>query len=597
MAQRFDAIIFDIGGVLTGSPVEHLRDYSTKVLGLAPEKLGVALSSSKAFHQLERGEITPDAFAAQVERELRGLGGRVRVCGAEVLRLLTAVDVHRDLLAVIKHLRKKLRGSVKFGVITNNFASRGASAFRAEYEPLFDAYVESYEVRLRKPDAGIFRHAAHLLDVDLKRCIFVDDLGANLKAARALGMHTLRVVRNDTRTLILELAKLFAQNEQTLLRLHPPGINKRGVPKRHALPVAALLSYLKKELPHLFSANDTFDAVEMFGGGKSNPTYYLKVKGGGREIVIRKQPPGDLLKGAHSMEREYNLMRALYHYTEVPVPHPYLLCRDTSVIGTEFYVMEYVYGHIWAKGADCVKERGQWHFHDCYSSMVDTMAALHKLPYERLGLAPRVKQNPSSSANSCYFARTIRTWARQYEGGVSQGAPRMPDFEALHAQLGTRLEQVGFDRATQCIVHGDYKFDNIVFHPRLPKVIALLDLELSTVGHPYADLGYILMFHRMPAALKGMGGGGLFDEARLVSRYFAASGAQPVAQRDIEFLVAFSEYKLSSIVHGVWSRGLRGTAANVDREEVDSVGDMSKTLAKMGLECLRNSAAQEGAKL
>ena len=589
MTDKFDAVIFDVGGVLCSSPVERLREYSA-FLGHAPEHVGVAVGQAAAFRRLERGELCISKFPAAIEQELRE-ANKLRVDGNIVLQSMLHVSPHWDLLYAIQKIRH-LCPKIKTAVITNNFLSKETLEFRRRTSHLFDVFVESFEVHCRKPDPEIFNICLERLGgPQTSRTIFVDDLGANLKTARRLGIHTIRVLKNDTEVLIKNLAALLHLNTEDLLSLYPSGVKRGGIPPQHQLETGKVLKHLRRNAPWVASEGDDVVACKMFGNGKSNPTYYLRLRSG-RELVLRKQPPGDLLKGAHSMAREYKMIHTLGQFTTVPVPTCHVLCNDKSVVGTEFYVMDYVRGDIFRDGAHCIDKKGEWYYHDALSNMVDTLAKIHQVPYERIGLGRDNSKPKRKGTPGCYFERTIRLWERQYDGGLKQGAPQIEGYVALKEALMARLAGLAFDRDAESLVHGDYKIDNVIFHPEEPRVLSLLDFELSTVGHPLSDLGYLLMFLRMPLKDGGLGNPAIFPEPRLVSRYCAATKCAPLVPQDLDFLASFSMYKLAGIGHGVWSRALRGTASNVSKNGAATIGVQVHDLVARALKMVNNKGAK-----
>eukprot|EP01063_Lacrimia_lanifica_P017339 TRINITY_DN2422_c0_g1_i1.p1 TRINITY_DN2422_c0_g1~~TRINITY_DN2422_c0_g1_i1.p1 ORF type:complete len:585 (+),score=243.68 TRINITY_DN2422_c0_g1_i1:899-2653(+) len=570
------AVLFDIGGVLVSSPVLGLQRYSEE-LGLKLTDVGIAVGKSQVFKDLETGKCSMQDFVERVGREVTVKG--VTLSGRRIMEIFTDLQLHRDVLYWVAALKE---AGVKTGVITNNFLSKQSVLMREALAPIFDVFVESWEVKMRKPDPKIFTHAAEQLQLPADQIVFVDDLGPNLKSARQLGMHTILVKNNDTPKLLAELAELFPQVNRKK-SLYPQGVNRKGVPQAHVFDQARLLAYLREKVPVLFSQREGLARVEFFGTGKSNPTFYLRTTSG-RELVLRKQPPGQLLKSAHNMAREYHILRALGEYTAVPVPRPHLLCQDKSVLGTDWFLMDYTPGRVHREGGLVMGKMKPWHFHDTYVSMIHTLADLHSVPYDRLPTGLKNTCPPPE----CYFQRTVGIWWRQYSGGLKQGAPRIPEFEELKVEVEAALADVKFDKNMRCIVHGDYKLDNLIYHDRAPRVEAVLDWELSCIGHPYADLGYVLMFHRGPKAFKGFDSPKAFPEATILSRYAERRGTPPIAPADVEALAAFSQYKLVGILHGVWSRGLRGTASNVDGAETERMGQMAVLLAKKGLQSLRS---------
>ena len=309
--------------------------------------------------------------------------------------------------------------------------------------------------------------------------------------------------------------------------------------------------------------------VAQFQGGQSNPTY--RVDAGDCADVLRKKPPGKLLPSAHMVEREYRVMAALAD-TDVPVPAMRLLCEDAQVIGTAFYVMDYLEGRIPGEpsldaGYSPDERAAIW------DSMNDALAKLHNVDPAAVGLADFGKP-----AN--YVGRQIDRWSRQFE--ASRTDP-MPDMDALTAWLKERRPPA--DEVS--IVHGDFRLPNLMLHPTEPRVIAILDWELGTLGHPLSDLAYNCMPYRMPydeKALKGMTGLdlaalGIPSEADHIAAYCRRTGRDGIP--DMAFFQAFSFFRLAAICQGVYARGLAGNASSLDALEV---GAKAPRLAQIGWE-------------
>ncbi len=314
----------------------------------------------------------------------------------------------------------------------------------------------------------------------------------------------------------------------------------------HRFEVEPLARYLRKNV-------DGFDGdlgVRQFKGGQSNPTFLLTA--GDQRYVMRKKPPGKLLPSAHQVEREYRIMAALAK-TAVPVPEVLTLCEDPDVIGTPFYVMELVDGRIFRNplmpDAASSEERSQ-----IIDAMNDTLAKLHQVDFVSAGLGDFGK--PGN-----YMARQISRWSKQYE------ASKTDDIEPMNRLMQWLPENIPSDDSSS-IAHGDFRLENMIVHPTEPRVLAVLDWELSTIGHPLADLGYNCMLYHLPAgdfAGSGYVGHdlaelGIPSERDYVSAYCRRVGRESVP--NLEFFVAFSLFRLAGIVQGVYKRGLDGNASS-----------------------------------
>jgi len=291
-------------------------------------------------------------------------------------------------------------------------------------------------------------------------------------------------------------------------------------------------------------------SVRQFKGGQSNPTYLLATPG--RHYVLRRKPPGTLLASAHAVDREYRVIRALGEGSEVPVPRAYALCTDDAVIGTWFYVMEFVEGRILWDPALLEVERGARRAHAF--ALVATLATLHRVDPVAVGLGDFGK--PAG-----YMARQIARWSTQYTQDTAAG--RFESMERLIEWLPQHLPAVEEPAA---IVHGDFRLDNVVFDPREPRVLAVLDWELATLGDPLADFAYHLMLYRLPTlSIPGLLGRdlaalGLPTEQEYVAHYCRRAGRARID--DLEFYVAFSMFRLAGIFHGICGRVARGTAVS-----------------------------------
>ena len=310
--------------------------------------------------------------------------------------------------------------------------------------------------------------------------------------------------------------------------------------------VEALATFLKERLEHF----DGPVTVRQFPGGQSNPTYRLDTPN--RRYVLRRKPPGMLLPSAHAVDREYRVMRALSESTDVPVARPLILCQDASVIGTDFYVMEHVEGRIFWDPTLPEVAMGERSSH--YAAMNDAIARLHAAAPDQIGLGDYGRAEG-------YVARQIARWSKQYLADELAG--RDPIMDRLIDWLPRHQPS---DEPAPSVVHGDFRLDNLIFHPTEPRVVAVVDWELSTLGHPLADLAYNCLTFHLPADALGRSDAAVADwtgiptEAEYIETYCRRTGRSGIPGWN--FYLAFSMFRLASILQGVYARGLQGNAAS-----------------------------------
>ena len=290
-------------------------------------------------------------------------------------------------------------------------------------------------------------------------------------------------------------------------------------------------------------------AVAQFKGGQSNPTYLLSA--GERRWVLRRKPPGKLLPSAHAVDREYRVITALAN-SDVPVPRTHGLCLDENVIGTAFYLMDYVAGRVF--WAPTLPDLSYTERASVFADMNRVIASLHAVDPAACGLTDFGK--PGN-----YFARQIERWTRQYHACA---APRIDAMERLIEWLPQHIPP-GDETA---LVHGDYRLDNLIFHPGEPRILAVLDWELSTLGHPLADFSYhCMMWQLPPGTFRGFGAAdlaslGIPSERDYVAAYCRRVGRGPIDPEQWEFYGAYSLFRLAAILHGILGRVAEGTAAS-----------------------------------
>lgn len=347
---------------------------------------------------------------------------------------------------------------------------------------------------------------------------------------------------------------------------HPPDFSGvTDTPERLKFDEAALAQYMAKNVKGFKGPLD----VKKFKGGQSNPTYLLTTPS--KKYVLRRKPPGKLLPSAHAVDREYRIMTAL-GAKKFPVPKTYALCEDDTVIGTAFFIMDFVEGRIfWDASLPevAVSERRALFF-----ELVDVIAQLHRIDFNAAGLAEYGKAGN-------YFERQIDRWSKQYK------AAETANLDSMNRLIAWLPSAIPADDAVT-IVHGDFRFDNVIVDAKAAKVRAVLDWELSTLGHPLADFTYFLMVWHFPPTIRG-GLAGLdlqalgiptLDEA--VKRYCSKTGRDSVA--DFDFCLAYNMFRLASIAQGVYARALQGNASSPEGvklgESVAPLAEMAWSYAK-----------------
>ena len=313
--------------------------------------------------------------------------------------------------------------------------------------------------------------------------------------------------------------------------------------------------------------------AEKTSTGQSNPTFILAAASG--DYVLRRKPPGDLLKSAHAVDREFRIMSALAE-SDVPVPKTFHLCEDESVIGSMFFVMERVPGRVvfdpQMPGVD------NSHRHEVYDDMNRVLAALHSVDFRKLGL-------DDFGRPGNYFNRQLNRWTQQYRATETE---TLSDMDELIVWLDRNIPD---DDGRTSIVHGDYRIDNLILHQTEPRVVAVLDWELSTLGHPFADLGYQCMQGRLPTGEDGRGlmgvdrqALGIPSEAQYVELYAQRTGLTKIP--NLRFLIAFSFFRIAAILQGVKKRALDGNASNP--ESAMRMAALIPTMARLAVEMIEH---------
>ena len=324
-----------------------------------------------------------------------------------------------------------------------------------------------------------------------------------------------------------------------------------------------LSAYLEK---HVAGFHGPISA-QKFAGGQSNPTFLIAARSG--KYVLRRRPPGELLKSAHAVDREFRVMSAL-KATDVPVPEVYHLCKDDSIVGSMFFLMEFIDGRVmWDPALPdfLPEERGA-----IYVEMNRVLAALHCVDVDKVGLGDYGK--PGN-----YFERQVSRWSKQYKASETE---LIPEMESLIDWLPANMPE---DDGRVALVHGDFRLDNMMFHQDESKVLALVDWELSTLGHPFADLAYQCMQLRMDptSMIAGLGGVdraelGIPSEEEYVAFYCERMGLDGIPEWN--FYLVFGIFRLAGILQGVKKRALDGNASS---EKALLMGEMVAPLSRMAI--------------
>ncbi|MBC7804217.1 MAG: phosphotransferase [Candidatus Parcubacteria bacterium] len=339
-------------------------------------------------------------------------------------------------------------------------------------------------------------------------------------------------------------------------------IGVKPVEERHRLDAARLEGYLKDRVEGFRGPL----LVEQFKGGQSNPTY--RITAGGKRYALRKKPPGKLLPSAHAVDREYKVIKAL-HGVGFPVARPYVLCEDESVIGTAFYLMDCVEGRVlWDQSLPGMAKTERQAIWDELNRVI---ALLHGIDYKAVGLADFGK-----SGN--YIERQVGRWTKQY---LASETVRIEAMDRLIAWLPKNIP--ANDETT--IVHGDFRLDNTVFHPTEPRILAVLDWELSTLGDPLADFAYHCMsWHIPPGNFRGIAALplqelGIPTEREYIDRYFRRTGRKDVEPSVWDYYMAYNLFRIAAILQGIAKRVLEGTAAS---EHARDAGSRAPLMAELG---------------
>jgi len=334
-------------------------------------------------------------------------------------------------------------------------------------------------------------------------------------------------------------------------------IGTKPVEERHRIDIAALEKFLDFRI----------GSIEQFKGGQSNPTYRISAASG-KKYVLRRKPPGKLLPSAHAVDREYRVISAL-HPTGFPVARPHALCEDESVIGTAFYVMDCVEGRVlWDQalpGMTRAERAAIW------DELNRVIAWLHSIDYRSVGLEGFGK--PGN-----YIERQIARWSRQYQASETE------PIEAMNNLIAWLPKNIPPETGT-AVVHGDFRLDNVIYHAAEPRILAVLDWELSTLGDPLADFAYHCMsWHIPPGEFRGVSGLdlkrlGIPEEAEYVAKYCQRTGRGAIDASHWDFYLAYNLFRIAAILQGIMKRVVDGTAASAHARDA---GMRARPMAELG---------------
>ncbi|CAD5224542.1 unnamed protein product [Bursaphelenchus okinawaensis] len=543
METPIKAIVFDLGGVLVPAPYTFWSELETRYK-LKKGSIRDTLLSPKfigRFHDLERGLLTLDDF--------RNLF--VYFYNKQNSTNLTTLpvfdyhfpEIHSEWVPVLESLKAQ---GFKLYLLTNNWFFDRARLLQSL--PInvsyFHGLFESCRLKLRKPERELYHLVTRKINVAANQVLFIDDLGENLKAAKSYGWNTVKCVGRSS--CITDIERFLSLNLHSFI----PGT--RDCLQHEVLDKKALTQYLQR----LFNDQSATLEVKKFGYGQSNPTYYLKY--GHRELVLRKKPSGKLLPGAHLIDREYKVQKTVQQH----VPVAKVLDYAEGVLDTPFYIMEYVKGRIitdYELKSIPRDQRRQY-----YIELLTVLAKIHSINYIQAGLKDYGKLGN-------YMERNLKTWYRNYNASKIL---ELPVADQLYKLLSEQIPK----ETMVTLVHGDFRLDNVIFHPTEPKIVAVLDWENSTIGDPMTDLSTVLInyYHderKNFATLKPLNTlhkRGLPQDSELFQVYSSnlTVTTKPswmkhnVKAKEWQYYISFLLFRLAAICQGVYKRSLTGQASS-----------------------------------
>ncbi|XP_030716220.1 acyl-CoA dehydrogenase family member 10 isoform X1 [Globicephala melas] len=558
----YKAVIFDMGGVLIPSPGRVAAEWEVQNHIPSGTILKALISGGEngPWMKFMRAEITTEDFLQEFGRLCSEIS-KTSVPLDSFFSLLTSERVAKPFPVMTEAITQIRAKGLQTAVLSNNFYLPNGKSFLPLDRKQFDVVVESCLEGVCKPDARMYKLCLERLGRQPSESIFLDDLGPNLKAAASLGIHIIKV--HDPETAVKELETLLGFP----LRMAVP--NTRPVRKTMEIPKDSLEKHLKDLLGT--QATGPLELLQ-FDHGQSNPTYYIRLAK--HQLVLRKKPPGTLLPSAHAIEREFSflcsgrIMKALAN-AGVPVPKVLDLCEDPRVIGTPFYLMEYCPGLIYKDPSLPGLEPSQRRA--IYTAMNRVLCKIHSVDLKAAGLEDYGKHGD-------YVARQVQTWIKQYRASETSTIPPM---ERLIEWLPLHLPR----QQQTTVVHGDFRLDNVLFHPETAEVLAVLDWELSTLGDPLADVAHSCLAHYLPSSFPVQPGLSDSDLSELgiptAEEYFRMyclhMGIRPT--ENWNFYMAFSFFRIAAILQGVYKRSLTGHASSATGEQTGKLTEFTSNLA------------------
>ncbi|XP_018413825.1 PREDICTED: acyl-CoA dehydrogenase family member 10 isoform X1 [Nanorana parkeri] len=539
--RGYNAVVFDMGGVLLPSPYKLAEEWEIRnnVPGGTIKQAILTGGDGGPWMKYMRGELSAQGFVEEFGHLCSNItGGTVPV--ESFLTDLTSKEMAKQHPAMTEAIQCIRAEGLKTAVLSNNFFLHGGESFLPIDRSYFDVIVESCLEGVCKPDPRIYQLCAERLSVQPAEAIFLDDIGQNLKAAAKLGFTTIKV--NNVKEALEDLEKLL----RFPLKDFVP--STRSVRPSMDISRDSLKKYLEDLFGEVLSGSLL---VRQFSHGQSNPTYYVRFNG--KQLVLRKKPPGKLLPAAHAIEREYRVLKALGE-AGVPVPKVLSLCEDSSIIGTPFYMMEYCAGRIFKDPA--LPELDSKQRQAIYTAMNEVLCKIHSVDIKAAGLEDYGKQG-------AYVQRQFQTWTKQYRASETH---QIPSMERLIEWLPQHLPA---DQKTT-VVHGDFRLDNLIFHPEKLEVLGVLDWELSTLGDPLSDVAYSCMVYYLPPNLpiqKGLQNYNLSELGIPTAEEYFEQYCETMAipkEENWNFYMAFSFFRIAAILQGVYKRSLTGQASSAN---------------------------------